>query len=91
MTRPKPPPPLMGEKPDSVLSTPLTGSCDLPLSGTADMKRVTAALREVILPCTQARGVTGGLNGLNAAALTSSRRTELKQFDHLMVRCSSLC
>jgi hypothetical protein len=52
MTRPKPPP-LTGEKFDSILSTPLTGSCNLPLSGTADMKRVTAALREVILPYPQ--------------------------------------
>jgi hypothetical protein len=39
---------LTGEKPDSIRSTPL--SCNLPLSGTTDMKRVTAALREVILP-----------------------------------------
>jgi hypothetical protein len=44
------PPPLTDEKPDLTLSTPLTGSCNLPLSGTADMKNVTAALREVILP-----------------------------------------
>jgi len=40
----------MGEKPDSIRNTPL--SCNLPLSGTTDMKRVTAALREVILPKT---------------------------------------
>ena len=32
------------------LGTPLTGIRNLPISGTADMKRVTAALRQVILP-----------------------------------------
>ena len=41
---------MTGENTDLTLSTPLTGSCNLPFSGTADMKRVTAALRQVILP-----------------------------------------
>jgi hypothetical protein len=52
MTRPKPPP-LTGERTDLILSTPLTGRCNLALSGTAVMKRVTAALRQVILPYLQ--------------------------------------
>ena len=38
------------EKIDLIVNTPLTRSCKHPLAGTVDMKRVTAALREVNLP-----------------------------------------